>query len=112
VIAEPMNASPVRGHDAEAQLSRALVHAAAEAAIAVAVETLRRRPWWSATFTGTRLALLVTAPRAPALGRWLADLPLADLPLRDHFVGSLALDAIEDDGHTVCATLTALVVED
>lgn len=102
---------PVRGRDAAAHLARALLRSASAAGLSVALDTLRAHPWASATFVGNRLSVVLVTPRAPALGRWLADLPLAELALPGHLVASLAVDTIEDDGVTVRAALTVLVID-
>ena len=106
-----MIATPVRGRDAEARLARALQSSAHAAGLAIELFEMRARPWASATFVGTQVSLVLSSPRAPTLGRWLSDLPLAELPLRDHLLASLALDRIEDDGTVVLTAVTALVIE-
>jgi hypothetical protein len=103
---------PVRQADAEAHLAHALLRSAQGAGLAIAIDHRSSRPWASATFDGIRLSLDLVAPRAPALGRWLCDLPLAELPLQGRFVASLALDRIEDDGALVRTTLTVLVIDE
>jgi hypothetical protein len=104
-------ATPVRGRDAEARLARALHSSAHAAGLAIELADVRARPWASATFVGIQVSLVVSSPRSPTLGRWLSDLPLAELPMRDHLLASLALDRIEDNGTVVLTTITALVIE-
>jgi hypothetical protein len=107
-----MIALPVRGRDAEAQLIRRLLSVAGAAGLAMTADRPHARPWASATFAGMQVSLVLAAPRSPALGRWVADLPLAELPLRGHLVASVAIDSIEDDGATVRIAITALVIEE
>jgi hypothetical protein len=102
---------PIRGRDAEAQVARALVAAGTSAGITAGLAELSSRPWASATFSGTQVSAVVTAPRSPSLGRWIADLPEAELPMPGHVLASLALDRIEDDGETVRTSITALAIE-
>ena len=106
-----MIATPVRGRDAEARLGRALHSSAQAAGLAIELTDMRARPWASATFVGTQVSLVMSSPRSPTLDRWLSDLPLAELPMRDHLLASLALDRIEDNGNVVLTAVTALVIE-
>ena len=107
-----MIATSIRGRDAEARLGQALQLAGHAAGLAVAVTDSRARAWASATYVGTQVTLTLCAPRAAALGRWLSDLPLAEVSMRGYLLASLALDRIEDDGTTIATTVTALVIED
>ncbi|SEN27470.1 hypothetical protein SAMN05192583_2440 [Sphingomonas gellani] len=107
-----MMVQPVRGRDAVAQISRALVACAGRSGLAAHVEEASGRTWASATFVGTRVTITLVAPRAPTLGRWIADLPRADIPMRGQLLASLAIDRIEDDGASVRTDLTALVIEE
>lgn len=106
-----MIAEPVRGRDAAAQIARGLVASARAAGLSVAVANVSGRPWASATFVGSQVALTLCAPRASALGRWIADLPLAEVAMRGYLLASLGIDRIEDDGAEVRTEVTALVLE-
>ena len=106
-----MIALPIRGRDGQARLARGLLRSAAAAGLEMTVEAASSRPWASATFAGTQAFLVLHAPRAPALGRWVADLPLAELDMPGHLLASIAVERIEDDGATVRVELTALVIE-
>lgn len=106
-----MIALPIRGRDAAAQLARALLSSAREGTLAATVEELAARPWASATYVGTQVTLTFAAPRAPTLGRWIAELPQAELPMPGCLLASLAVDGIVDDGEVVRATLTGLVID-
>ena len=97
--------------DAATRLDRALAVAARASGLIVTAIDHHGRPWASATFTGTQHAVTLRTPRAPALGRWVAELPDADLPLHGHLVASLAVDRIDDDGVEVQLTLTVLTIE-
>ncbi|KAI1692895.1 hypothetical protein DdX_20964 [Ditylenchus destructor] len=56
-----------RWPDPDTQLERALVRGAAEAGIALHVESAASTPWASVTFTGARHRLRAVAPASPAL---------------------------------------------
>ena len=107
-----MIALPIRGRDAEAQFARALVTAARASGLEPVLAELRSRPWASATFVGTRVSLVMVAPRSPALHGWVAALAEAELPMPGHLLASLAVDGIgEGEDGTVRIALTALVID-
>lgn len=81
----------------------ALRRSAALAGCRVAIAHEALTPWASATFVGGQHRVAVAGER---LNDWLATLPDADLPMRDHLVASL------DVAPTFTgATLTVLVLE-
>lgn len=97
----PRRADPVR------QLVRALVASATAAGCPITAEHIALVPWSTATFVGGRHLVAVTTTEPAALAHWLAALPEADLPLRDHFVASCAARSAG-----LHATLELLVLED
>lgn len=102
----------IRPAPVEGQLARALIGAAHNAGIELAIGDHRSRPWASATFVGAQHDLTVSAPHSEAMAAWLAALPEAELAPRGHLVASLAVDRIVDDGARVAATLAVLTLED
>lgn len=101
-----------RWPDPATQLERALMRGAADAGIALHVESAASTPWASVTFTGARHHLRVVAPASPALNAWLAGLPEAEFHLRGHLVADLAVAAEAHTGGQAEATLEILTVED
>lgn len=68
--------------------------------------------WASVTFGGARHCLTVEVPAGPALDRWLASLPEADLPIRGHLVADVEIIAIAHLGEVVRIDLEILTVID
>lgn len=89
-----------RGPDAGVLLERALIRQAEAVGIALSIVSAGWTRWASATFVGARHDLLLTAPLSPALDRWIAGLPEAELALRDHLVADLYIESRTriDDG--------------
>lgn len=69
-----------RGPDAATLLERALLTAADSAGCPVAVVTSDWTRWASATFTGARHSLTLTAAASPRLDRWLVGLGKPNSP--------------------------------
>lgn len=78
-----------RGPDAATRLERALIRAAAAAGIDAAVIAADSTRWASATFTGARHQLRLSAPHSGALDAWLAGLSEHEFNLRTHLVADL-----------------------
>lgn len=68
--------------------------------------------WASVTFTGARHRMVIAVDDTPATETWLAALPELDLPLRGHLVADLRVDAVEQDGSALHATIEILTVEE
>lgn len=102
----------MRTRAVEARLGHALAASVRGAGVAASIAAHTASPWISATFEGARHDVTLAAPRSPLLGRWVAALAEAELPMRGHLVASLAVDRIEDDGAIVTLTLTVLTIED
>ena len=84
-----------RGHrpaDRGQRLARALTGDAARAGCAVTLVVASVEPWSSATFSGSVITLILTAPTGPALSAWLAELPERDVPLGRDIVADLAVE--------------------
>lgn len=75
------------------QLLRALTRSAAAAGCAAELSHDGETPWATATFSGARHRLRASG-EAAALGRWLAMLPEAELPLAGWFVASCAAEVV------------------
>ncbi|MGE7204050.1 hypothetical protein ACQKJZ_00045 [Sphingomonas sp. NPDC019816] len=78
--------------DGNRRLTRVLTADAARAGCDIALELVAVEPWSSATFTGSVVTLSLVAPAGPALTRWLADLPEADLPMGRDLVADIAVE--------------------
>nr|WP_231708405.1 hypothetical protein [Sphingomonas populi] len=100
-----------RGPDAGVRLERALVANAAQAGCPVTIADATWVRWASATFTGARHTLWLTGAAGPALDRWLADLPEAELSVRESLVADLRIVAVARTGEQARITLEALTVE-
>jgi len=100
-----------RGPDAGVRLERALVASAAQAGCAVTIADATWVRWASATFTGARHTLWLTAGAGAALDRWLGNLPEAEIPVRESLVADLAVKSVARTGGEARITLEALTVE-
>lgn len=80
-----------RSNDGVDRLTRVLTAHAARAGCAVSVDIRSTEPWASATFTGTVATLALAFRPSPAVTRWLADLPEADLPIGRDLVADIAV---------------------
>ena len=101
-----------RGPDAATQLERALVAAAAAAGCPIAVATSDWTRWASATFTGARHVLGLTAAPSPLLDFWLVGLSEAEFALRGYLVADIHVTRMARDGDRVTIALEALTVEE
>ncbi|WP_335309309.1 hypothetical protein [Sphingomonas phyllosphaerae] len=70
---------------------RALVRDAARYGIALAVEHDRAIPWHSATFSGARHELIVSAATDATLDAWLTGLPTRDVAIPGQIVADLRI---------------------
>ncbi|MDG2534307.1 hypothetical protein P6144_11655 [Sphingomonas sp. HITSZ_GF] len=100
-----------RGPDAETLLRRALEASAEAAGCPVTLAESDWARWASATFTGARHLLALTAPPSPALDAWIAALPEAELRLRGHLVADLVVEHVRRAGDSVRVSLEVLTVE-
>lgn len=87
-------------------LLRALRRSAGAAGCRAELAHVDETAWATATFTGARHTVRATG-ESDALTRWLAMLPEAELPIRDHFVASCAAELVADT-----ATIELLVLEE
>lgn len=101
-----------RGPDAETLLRRALEAGADAAGCPVTLAESDWTRWASATFTGARHLLALTAPPSPALDAWIAGLPEAELRLRGHLVADLVVEHVRRAEGAVTASLEVLTVEE
>jgi hypothetical protein len=100
-----------RGPDAGVRLERTLLAHAVAAGCTVSIVDATWVRWASATFAGARHTLWLEGGAGAALDQWLADLPEADLVLRDNLVADLIVAAVERAGQVARITLEALTVE-
>jgi hypothetical protein len=101
-----------RGPDAETLLRRALEAHAEAAGCPVTLASSDWTRWASATFTGARHLLALTAPPSPALDAWIAGLPEAELRLRGHLVADLVVEHVRRAADAVTVSLEVLTVEE
>ncbi|NIJ20949.1 hypothetical protein FHS95_002641 [Sphingomonas naasensis] len=101
-----------RGPDAATQLERALVAAAAAAGCPIAVTAADWTRWASATFTGARHSLTLTAGASPLLEQWLVGLSDAEFALRGTLVADIHVVRMTREDGVVTVALEALTVEE
>lgn len=91
----------MRGPDATVLLARALTTSAARAGLTVATEEHQSTAWHSATFSGHRHALTITAsPVSAAVSAWLATIGNLDVHLPRELLADLAVaQESAGDGH-------------
>lgn len=98
-------------HDIDAALSRVIEHSAGAAGCPVRVAAHGRRRWASATFSGARHAMTISAAPTPQLDRWLGTLPDADFTLRGHLVADLKIMAVRRCPAHFSADIEVLTLE-
>lgn len=101
-----------RGPDPATQLARALIAAAEAASCPVAIASADWTRWASATFTGARHSLTITAPPSAMLDQWLVGLSEAEFALRGTLVADMQVTRMTRDGGLVTVALEALTVEE
>ncbi|WP_164497932.1 hypothetical protein [Sphingosinithalassobacter portus] len=101
-----------RGPDVATMLERALAAQARNAGCPVTIVESDWTRWASATFTGARHNIVLSAPPSPALDTWLAALPEAEFALRGHLVADALVATCRRSQDGVTATIEALTVED
>ena len=101
-----------RGPDPGTALVRALEANAKRAGCPVRLNASDWTRWASATFTGTRHSLTLTAAASPRLDRWLMGLSEAEFALRNYLLADLVVTRMCRDGDRVTVTLEALTVEE
>ncbi|MBD8548520.1 hypothetical protein [Sphingomonas sp. CFBP 8760] len=95
--------------DAGVPLVRALLADAAAAGCAARVVSATARDWASATFVGARHHIVIAVTGEGADG-WTRHLPEADLPLWQHIVADLTIDAVTTVGEERHVTIAALTL--
>ncbi len=100
-----------RGPDVGTALTRAIEKQARRARCPVDVLHADWQRWASATFTGARHQMTITACPCPALTGWLAALPEAEFEVRGHLVADLVVTAVRRAAASVEADLEVLTVE-
>lgn len=78
----------------------------------MAVIEADQSPWASATFSGARHRLTVTAADTPHAAAWLAALPEIELPIAGHLVADLHVAAVTRAEGALRAVLDVLTVEE
>ena len=90
----------MRGPDPAALLARAIISSAAGAGLTVATQEHPSIPWHSATFSGHRHALTITAPAGAAIHAWLANVKDLDVRFPRELLADLAVaQQLADDDH-------------
>ncbi len=93
--------APHRPADRGQRLACALTRDAGHAGCVVTLAVASVEPWSSATFSGSVITLMLTAPPTAALSAWLAALPERDVPLGRDIVADLAVEPWIADGDCV-----------
>ncbi|WP_058756142.1 hypothetical protein [Sphingomonas endophytica] len=89
---------------------RAVTRSAARAGTTVAVESHHAVAWFSATFSGDRHELVLSAPAGEVLDDWTAGLPALDLGVPGHLLADLRIAARERRGDRVRLRIEGLTV--
>lgn len=84
-----------RPADRGQRLACALTRDAGHAGCVVTLVVASVEPWSSATFSGSVITLMLTAPPTAALSAWLAALPERDVPLGRDIVADLAVEPVD-----------------
>ncbi|HJO67785.1 MAG TPA: hypothetical protein QF469_20885 [Sphingomonas sanguinis] len=84
-----------RPADRGQRLACALTGDAGRAGCAVTLAVASVEPWSSATFSGSVITLILSAPPSSALSAWLAALPERDVPLGRDIVADLAVEPVD-----------------
>lgn len=100
------------GFDADARLRRALAGSAHRAGAGVTILRSDAVRWASATFTGARHQIELTAQAGDPVERWVSELPEAELAMAGHMVADLKIVAMHQAGLDLTVTLEVLTVED
>lgn len=101
-----------RGPDAATRLERALLASASTAGVTAAIPSAEWTRWASATFTGARHEMRLTALPSAELDAWLAALPELEFELRDHLVADIAVMGARRTGESIEIEIEALTVEE
>lgn len=101
-----------RGPDATTLLARALAASAEAAGCPLTIGDVDWSRWASATFTGARHVLRLSAPPSAALIAWIAALPETEFALRGHLVADLTIAAVRHGGAEIIVELEVLTVEE
>ncbi|MGY4396734.1 hypothetical protein ACVWZA_001919 [Sphingomonas sp. UYAg733] len=100
-----------RGPDAATLLVRALGRDADLARCPIDIGATDWTRWASATFSGARHTIRLSAPASARLDAWLTALPEAEIDLNGHLLASVAIESIQRSGDQVVIELEALTVE-
>lgn len=92
------------------RLERAITRSAAQAGTALVVESHRAVAWHSATFSGDRHELVVSAAPGVSLERWTERLGTLDLGVPGHLLADLRVAARERRGDIVRLRIEGLTV--
>lgn len=92
-------------------LDRALDHSARCAGCAIEIFARVERPWCSATFTGSRHEVTLSAASHDApFDAWLAGLPEAEWTLRGHLVADCSVARLPNHAPSRLVTLAFLLI--
>lgn len=101
-----------RGPDTAVLVARAVQTMAQRQGCPVSVIANSSTRWASATFTGARHLLSLTAQPGAALDDWLANLADDDFTLRGHLVADVAISAVTRQPDAVAIDLDVLTLEE
>lgn len=100
-----------RGRDAAALLLRELSSSADAKGCYITITETASERWASATFTGARHKIALSATQSPALDDWLAALPEFEFNVPGHLVADIAVTQSSSMGRMAQISLEALTVE-
>jgi hypothetical protein len=101
-----------RGPDIGTALARAIDRQSRLAACPVEILAADWESWASATFTGARHRITVSALPGAAAETWLTNLTDAEFAIRGHLVADMVVVAVRRRANAIQADLEVLTVED
>lgn len=101
----------MRARDPSAPVVRALLADAAAAGCRARAVSTQAKDWSSATFTGARHRITLSAPGGPALSHWLARLSARRIALPRALIGELTVDSVDAAGAARTVALSVLTIE-
>lgn len=95
-----------------ARLLRALARSAAAYGCAPELSLAGERDWASALFVGARYDVAAELAAGAAAGRWIADLPVVDLPMPRQFASDVRVLSRRDGAGRIALVIEVLVLAD
>lgn len=102
----------MNGIAADSRLRHALAANARAADATITITRSMATHWASATFSGARHEIDLSAIASDPVERWLEELPETELTLAGHLVADLKIVAVRQVGNELTMTIEVLTVEE